>query len=105
MYILITSIVIGIIYGLLGGKVWILIPWGITAILIGYFSQKRRASLINGAVFGFLAVFFFMISGYAGAFPLITRLPYFAVIGLIGLVSGLAASFAGYIIHKGIRQK
>lgn len=104
MYILITSVVLGIVYGLLGGKVWILIPWGITTLLIGYFSGNRKFSLINGAVFGFLAVFFFMISGYNGALPLISRLPAFVLIGLIGLISGLVTSFVGFIIWKGIKK-
>lgn len=105
MYTLIGAIVSGIVLGFLGGSVWILIPWGIVGIVIGYFSKDSKKAVINGAIFGFLAAFFFMIQGYSGTLRLITRIPFFAGIGLIGAVGGIISSFAGSIIKKGLKKK
>lgn len=104
MYILITSIVIGIILGLIGGPVWILVPWGVAAIIIGYFSRKGKAAIINGAVFAFLTSFIFLVKGYTGVMHVYTKFPGFFALSLFGALLGLIASFGGYIIYKGIQK-
>lgn len=104
MKIRIVAIVVGIVLGLLGGKVWILIPWGIAGLLLGYFSKQSKDAFLNGSIFGFLAAFLFMVQGYEGSFSLISRFPFFAVIGLVGAVGGFIASFVGHVIKKGIKK-
>jgi len=83
---LIVSILAGSLLGFIGSRVlfvgsWLsLIPWGIVGLAIGYWSQKRDA-MITGSCYGFALAFLFMIAGYAGSASLVSRLPFFAILG------------------------
>lgn len=98
--ITIYSIVAGIVFGVLGGPVYILIPWAIASLIIGYVSKTRKDALVNGFLFGFFASFFFMWHGYNGAAPVIIRFPFFAGLGGFGGVCGLILSLIGNASKK-----
>ncbi len=102
---LIVSILAGSLLGFIGSRVlfvgsWLsLIPWGIVGLAIGYWSQKRDA-MITGSCYGFALVFLFMIAGYAGSASLVSRLPFFAILGIFGGFCGLILGLAGSVIHS-----
>ena len=104
MKVRIAAVVFGIVLGLLGGKVWILIPWGIAGLVLGYFSELPKDAIVNGSLFGFLAAFLFMVQGYEGSLSLISRFPFFAVIGILGAIGGLISALVGHIIKTGIKN-
>jgi hypothetical protein len=96
-----VSILAGGILGLIGARYlfigsWLsLIPWGIVGLLIGYWSKKREW-LVNGSCYGFAITFVFMMTGYAGSAPLISRVPFFAALGLFGGLCGLVLGVMGF---------
>lgn len=94
------SALIGILLGIIGGPVYILIPWGFVGLVIGYSSTRKRTAVINGSVYGFAAAFMFMVSGYNGNDPLFIKLVPFAIIGLIGSICGLILGLLGNIVHR-----
>jgi hypothetical protein len=73
---------------------WTLLPWGLAGLALGYWVGRRRP-LFAGALYGFILCFVFMVAGYTGSAPTITRVPFFALIGLFGAVCGMALTFAG----------
>lgn len=107
---LIVSIAAGSLLGFIGSRVlfvgsWLsLIPWGIVGLAIGYWSQKREA-LINGGCYGFALAFVFMITGYTGSTSLISRLPFFAILGIFGGLCGLILGLSGSVIHRLVNQR
>jgi uncharacterized membrane protein len=103
MYLLIAAVAVGLILGLLGGPVWILLPWGITGLVLGYFSKNRNAALRSGAIFGFVASLMFMFHGYAGTDPVYTKLGFFFLLGIFGALCGLIAAFVGNSIRNKIK--
>ncbi len=102
--ITIYSIVAGIVLGILGGPVFILIPWALVSLVVGYFSKTQKEMLVNGFVFGFFASFFFMFKGYAGVDPVITKSPFFAALGGFGGVCGLVLAFIGSLVKKIVKK-
>lgn len=94
------SALIGAFLGLLGAKYlfvgsWLSLPfWGLVGLALAYWSGKRQA-LFNGAIYGFLLAFVFMLSGYSGSASLVSRLPFFAGLGLVGAVCGLGLGWLG----------
>jgi hypothetical protein len=100
---LLASIVAGSLLGIIGSRYlfigsWLsLIPWTIAGLAIGYWSQKRE-SLINGGAYGFALAFVFMIAGYTGSASLISRLPFFAGLGVVGGLCGLVLGLLGFVI-------
>jgi hypothetical protein len=101
---LVVSIGAGSILGYIGSRVlfvgsWLsLIPWAIVGLAIGYWSQKREA-IINGGCYGFALAFVFMIAGYTGSASLISRLLFFAILGIFGGLYGLILGMFGSAIH------
>jgi hypothetical protein len=81
-----SAALVGVAAGYIGGPVYILIPWAIMGLALGALSGTRGAALLLGGVFGFAASYVFVIHGYAGAQPLVTRLAPFLIFGLIGAV-------------------
>jgi ABC-type Fe3+-siderophore transport system permease subunit len=93
-----AAAVIGALLGIAGAYVqsvgsWTLLPWALGGIAIGYVSPKRGA-MFTGAAYGFALAFAFMIAAYTGAAPVRTRLPAFALLGLVGAVCGAVLSLA-----------
>ncbi len=102
-----VSIISGSLLGLIGsrylfvGSWFSLIPWAIVGLLIGYWSHKGEW-LINGSCYGFALCFVFMITGYSGSAPLISHLPFFAIIGVFGGFCGLILGLLGFEAKKGV---
>jgi hypothetical protein len=110
---LVTAIVAGALLGIIGARYllvgsWLsLIPWGIAGLALGAWCRRREA-LINGTIYGFVLAFTFMIAGYSGNAPVISRLPFFAILGVIGGVCGFTLGWIGNfifgMINKGRRN-
>lgn len=97
------SVLIGSIVGYFGGPVFVLVIWAAIGLTIGAYSVSRRASILNGALFGFAVSYSFMISGYAGKDTLASRLIPFMVLGIFGALCGLTLGLLGnkfLIRHK-----
>jgi hypothetical protein len=80
-----------------------LILWTVAGLALGFWCRRREA-MINGTVYGFVLAFIFMISGYSGSASLISRLPFFAILGVVGAVYGLILGFLGSLIREGIQK-
>jgi hypothetical protein len=104
-----VSILIGALVGFIGsrylfvGSALILVPWAIVGLAIGFWSSKR-ASMLNGTLYGFSLAFVFMITGYTGAASLLSRLPFFALLGLFGGLCGLVLGILGYGLKASFRR-
>jgi hypothetical protein len=96
---LIASLVLGVLLGILGGRFlfvgsWLsLIPWTLGGLLLGYWAGRKRWASV-GAAYGFALLYAFMVAGYSGAASLVSRLPFFALIGLAGAVYGVIVAWA-----------
>jgi hypothetical protein len=105
----IVSIIVGALLGVIGARYlfvgsWLsLIPWGMAGLLIGFWSQKREW-VVNGLCFGFAVSFVFMLAGYSGSASLISRLPFFAVLGLFGGLCGLVLGGVGFEIKRRLKN-
>lgn len=100
-----VSAVIGAILGYAASKLlflqWLtLIPWGLAALVIGYFSATRQESILAGLAYGFLLGFIFMLAGYSGADPVITKVPFFVLLGIISAVCGAILAFLGQVLRR-----
>ena len=73
---------------------WTLLPWGIAGVVLGLWTRKGETALA-GALYGFVLSFTFMVVGYTGNASLISRLPFFGLLGLFGGLCGLVLSLAG----------
>jgi len=99
----IVAICLGALLGVLGARYVLsalsLVPWALAGLGIGYFNDGRGA-MINGAVYGFVLSFAFMCAGYKGAPPLLTRVPFFLQLGVIGAVCGFALGNLGFLFKR-----
>ena len=108
---LLVVIVVGALLGVLGARYlfvgsWVsLILWGLVGLALGLWCRSRREALINGAVYGFVISFVFMLAGYAGEASIISRIPFFAILGLVGAVCGLVLGFLGFWMKRFFRRK
>jgi hypothetical protein len=102
---LIFSGLAGIVLGYVGGPVQILALWAVIGIGIGYSSAKMRAVLLNGVTFGFIVSFVFMLHGYKGADPIVTKLVPFAVLGVFGALCGIMLVLIGSLLKGLLRKK
>jgi Na+(H+)/acetate symporter ActP len=98
---LLVAILVGAALGLIGARYvfvgsWLsLIPWASAGLAIGWWAKQLRQAMLNGAVYGFVLSFVFMIAGYTGSAALISRLPFFAILGAFGGVCGLVLGLVG----------
>ena len=103
----IVSIVAGALLGIIGsrylfiGSALSLILWSIAGLAIGSWGNKKE-SMVNGAIYGFTLSFTFMIAGYAGTASLLSRLPFFALLGLFGAICGFVLGILGFLLKAGI---
>jgi hypothetical protein len=97
-----VGIALGIIASrfLLVGSFLSLIPWGIAGLLIGLWCSSYREAILIGACYGFLLAFSFMLAGYQGSAPTLTRLPFFAALGLVGALCGLGLGLIGCFAYQ-----
>jgi len=107
----ITAIIVGALLGILGarylfvGSAVSLILWAIAGLLIGMWSDTRRQAMLNGGLFGFVLSFDFMLSGYAGSEPVLSRFPFFALLGLFGAGCGLVLGWIGFFLKSKLTQR
>jgi hypothetical protein len=105
-----VAIALGAGLGILGSRYlfvgsWMsLIVWGVAGLLLGGWCSERRQAIINGTVFGFVVAFVFMLSGYGGSASLISRVPFFAILGVIGAICGAVLGFLGNSARTLIRK-
>jgi len=103
-----TAVSVGSLLGVLGARYlfvgsWIsLIPWTLVGLTLGYWSTKHRPALV-GAVYGFSLSFVFMVAGYTGQAPLLTRVLPFAVFGAFGGVCGCVLGLLGAFVGRHVR--
>ena len=96
-----AAIALGVMLGFLGSRLlflgWAtLIPWGIAGLVVGAISQDRRQALAGGAAYGFVLGFTFTAAGYGGADPPLSKIPFFAVLGLVSAAFGIVLSLVGH---------
>ncbi len=107
----ITGMIVGALLGVLGsrylfvGSAVSLIVWGIAGLLLGYWSDTRRQSMINGGLSGFVLCFVFMLAGYTGSESVTSLFPFFALLGLVGAVCGLIWSWIGFFLKNKLAQR
>ncbi len=76
-----------------------LIPWGVVGLIFGIWCEKRD-STYAGALYGFCLSFAFMVAGYKGSASLISRLPFFALLGLFGAACGGILGTIGNFLRR-----
>jgi hypothetical protein len=105
-----VAALVGIVLGITGsrylfvGSALSLIPWGIAGLLFGLWCPNYREAIAIGALYGFVLAFSFMVSGYQGSAPVLTRLPFFAILGLVGAVCGVGLGVIGCFIFRKIKN-
>ena len=108
---LILAAALGAILGLVGaryifvGSSLSLIPWGLAALIIGYFSTTWKGALGSGGLFGFCLASTFMVAGYQGTAPVTSYLIPFAIIGLVGALCAIAGATVGQLIRTKVRSR
>jgi hypothetical protein len=104
--IVIFSVLLGFLCIRLKLHGWLnILPWSISALIVGYISLNKRDSLINGAVLGYFIFVSYIFFGYKGNTELsqYSRFIIFMLLfSFIGALSGLIGSYIGYLIHKKI---
>src|SRR5205823_3824824 len=94
-----SAIALGLLLGWAAAHVlslqgWTLLPWGLGAVTVGY-RASRATAVAAGALYGFVLCFVFTLATYGGAAPVITRVPFFTVLGLVGALCGLLLALLG----------
>ena len=99
-----VGIALGIIASryLLVGSFLSLIPWGIAGLLFGFWCLTYPTAISTGAFYGFLLAFTFTLSGYQGSAPILSRLPFFAALGIVGAVCGIGLGLVGSFARRKI---
>ena len=100
----VVAVVVGALFGLAGPYYlflgWFsLIPWGIAGLALGYWSERRERFWV-GLLYGFALCFSFMIAGYTGNASLVSRLPFFALVGVFGALCGLGLTLVGHRLRS-----
>ena len=81
---------------------WTLVPWALAGIALGYRAGRGEA-VVAGALYGFVLCFMFTLLGYGGAAPLLSRVPFFTALGLVGALCGLPLALLGTVFGGGGR--
>ena len=102
MFRSVVAFIVGVVIGAAGPKyvflgTYSLIPWGLVAVALGFWGNKREA-LKSGAVYGFSLSFAFLVAGYNGVPSLVSRFPFFLILSLFGAACGVALSAFGYYL-------
>jgi hypothetical protein len=101
-----AGVVVAVVFGILSsryllvGSALSLIPWGIAGVLLGVWCAQYREAAGLGALYGFLIAFTFMVTGYQGAAPILSRVPFFAILGLVGAVCGVGLGVIGAFLRS-----
>jgi hypothetical protein len=104
-------VALGATLGLLGARyVFVgsglsLVPWGLLAILVGVLAPSRSAALAGAAAYGFALAFTFMVAGYDGTAPVVSRLPFFAILGLVGAACAALLALLGSLVETATHRR
>ncbi len=104
-------VALGATLGLLGARYVLvgsglsLVPWGLVAVLVGVLAHSRRAALAGAAAYGCALAFTFMVAGYDGGAPVLSRLPFFAILGLVGAACAALLALAGSLVATTIHRR
>ena len=107
---IVTGFLAGIVLGMIGarylfvGSAMSLIPWSIVGAGLGAWGREK-GWVPTGLVYGFTLYFAFMVAGYTGEASLLSRVPFFAVIAVIGAVFGFLSAWAGAFLGRKIIRK
>ena len=82
-----------------------LIPWAVAAVVVGAISRDRREALAGGAAYGFALGFSFTAFGYGGSDPLLGKVPFFAILGVVSAAFGMALSLAAHWLLPVLRRR
>jgi hypothetical protein len=98
--LLFGAVAAGIVLGVLASQmlflgVATLIPWGVAGLVVGAICRDWRQAVAAGAAYGFVLDFSFIAFDYNGADPVVTKVPFFAMIGMVRALFGLALGLAG----------
>ena len=105
----IVAVAVGIVFGILSsryvlvGSALSLVPWGIAGVLLGLWCPLFQEAVPIGALYGFLVAFTFMAAGYQGSAPILTRLPFFAILGIVGAICGIVLGVIGSFVRRKLR--
>jgi hypothetical protein len=77
---------------------WTLLPWGIAGLALGYWTRRGEV-VIGGALYGFVLSFVFMAAGYSGSASFISRVPFFALLGVFGALCGVLLTAVGSLLR------
>ena len=106
-----AAISMGAALGFIGARVlfvgsWLsLIPWGVAGVGIGASAADVSTASLTGAVYGFALTMAFMIAGYTGSASLLSRLPFFGLLAVVGALCGLTSSIVGALIMRPVRRR
>lgn len=102
---LVVGVLVGAALGVVGARYvfvgsWLsLVPWTVAGLALGHVPDRRRALGI-GAAFGSALFFAFMVAGYTGSRPMLGRMPFFAIVGLVGAVYGGGIGFVSSLATR-----
>lgn len=77
-----------------------LVPWGIAGLALGAWCSRLKAAILLGGCYGFALGVAFMVAGYRGSAALLTRMPFFGIIGLICAMFGIGLTVVGSLISR-----
>ena len=108
MIAILSAIALGVVLGLGASHAlflgfWTLVPWGLGGLALGYAMPRRPA--IEGAIFGFILCFTFMMAGYSGKASILSRVPFFAIISVVGALCGMILSASGAWIKRRVARE
>ena len=102
--------ILGAILGFLASQLLVLqwatlIPWALAAGVVGAIARTPREALVSGVAYGFALGFSFTAFGYAGADPLLAKVPFFAALGVVSAAFGAALSLATHWLGARLRSR
>lgn len=103
MLVILGATGLGIALGLLGAHatilgLWTLLPWAVGACGVGYVARRRPG--FAGAAYGFALAFVFMLGVYTGKAPVVSRVPFFALLGVVGALCGAGFAVAAHWLAR-----
>ena len=96
----VASLLIGVATGYVGGPAVAMVWWALLGLLLGWFSDRKKASLMNGALYGFALAYTFMLAGYSGSESVLSKLVPFVAFGVFGSICGACLGLVGYLIRR-----
>jgi len=78
-------------------------PWAVVALIIGYTSNIRRDSIINGSVFGYVLFLVYVFLGYknkTGIEGMIRFVVFDMLFSLVGAICGAVGAYLGNLVKK-----